>query len=195
MGRALQVGRWPLLLFFGLIFSADCQTPEVGIQICGCYPAVYEFTIDFSLTCNDQNVGGPGINQTTCLTDLRGQEDQTGADLTPVVVSSVSIFELGPNSDVIAQTINEGSFLNGSTFQYTSIIATEPELLTFDTLPRGIQLVFVGSNSENRPVVNTFGILYTNDCGVFPLIQEGQVAGWSRFVSHLLPLLVFLTIL
>ena len=88
------------------------------------------------------------------------------------------------NLDVIAQTVNTGTYLSGSTFTYTSIIATEPDMLNPDTLPRGIQLVFIGNNALNQPVVNTFAILYNNDCGVFPLLREGQVAGWSIFVSH-----------
>jgi hypothetical protein len=135
------------------------------------------------LTCDDQNVGGPGISDTTCLTELRGEDDQDDADLRPVSVGQVSIFELDQNLDVIAQTVNTGNFISGDTFRYTSIIATEPDMLNPDSLPRGIQLVFIGINELNQAVVNTFAILYDNDCGVFPLLREGQMAGWSILVS------------
>lgn len=166
-----------------LLASSITTAQDIGIDICACQPSVYEFTLDFALTCADQDVGGPGISDTTCLTELRGQENQDDADLTPVLVGQVSIFELDQNLDVIAQTVNTGNFISGDTFQYTSIIATEPDMLNPDSLPRGIQVVFIGVNEENQAVVNTYAILYNNDCGVFPLLTEGQMAGWSVFVS------------
>jgi hypothetical protein len=95
----------------------------------------------------------------------------------------ISIFELDQNLDVIAQTAKTGAFLTGSTFTYTSIIATEPDMLNPNSLPRGIQLVFIGTNALNQAVVNTFAILYSNECGIFPLLKEGEVAGWSILVS------------
>ena len=168
-----------------IVSQSVVMAQEIGLDICACQPSVYEFTLDFELTCDDLDVGGPGISDTTCLTELRGQEDQDGADLVPVTVSQVSIFELDQNLDVIAQTVKTGSFLSGSTFTYTSIIATEPDMLNPNSLPRGIQLVFIGNNAMDQAVVNTFAILYNNDCGVFPLLREGQVAGWSIFVSRI----------
>jgi hypothetical protein len=156
---------------------------EVGLDICACQPSVYEFKFDFGLTCKDLDVGGPGINDTTCLTELRGAENQEDADVVPVTVSQISIFELDQNLDVIAQTAKTGAFLTGSTFTYTSIIATEPDMLNPNSLPRGIQLVFIGTNALNQAVVNTFAILYSNECGIFPLLKEGEVAGWSILVS------------
>lgn len=168
------------LFFIGLETS---NAQEIGLDICACQPAVYEFTLDFDLTCADLDVGGPGISDTTCLTELRGEENQDDADLRPVTVSQVSIFELDQNLDVIAQTVKSGTFLSGSMFTYTSIIATEPDMLNPESLPRGLQVVFIGNNALNQAVVNTFAILYNNDCGVFPLLREGQIAGWSIFVS------------
>jgi hypothetical protein len=179
-----RMGEKSLFASIALLLLAQSVTlAQVGISICACQPSVYEFTLDVDLTCDDQNVGGPGISDTTCLTELRGIENEEDADLRPVVVGQVSIFELDQNLDVIAQTVKTGIFVSGSTFTYTSIIATEPEMLTPDTLPRGIQLVFIGINEARQAVINTFAILYTNDCGVFPLLVEGQMAGWSIFVS------------
>jgi hypothetical protein len=170
-----------LACLFLLVQSTRAQ--QIGVDVCACQPSVYEFTFDFELTCDDQSVGGAGITDTTCLTELRGEQNQEDADLLPVAVGQVSIFELDQNLDVIAQTVNTGLFLSGSTFTYTSIIATEPELLDPASLPRGIQLVFIGVNALNQAIVNTFAILYNNDCGVFPLLRVGQQAGWIIFVS------------
>lgn len=166
-----------------LFLAQSTNAQQIGVDVCACQPSVYEFTFDFELACDDQNVGGAGITDTTCLTELRGEQNQDDADLVPVAVGQVSIFELDQNLDVIAQTVNTGLFLSGSTFTYTSIIATEPDLLNPDSLPRGIQLVFIGVNALNQAIVNTFAILYNNDCGVFPLLRVGQQAGWIIFVS------------
>ncbi|GAX23449.1 hypothetical protein FisN_15Lh180 [Fistulifera solaris] len=170
-----------LACLFLLVQSTRAQ--QIGVDVCACQPSVYEFTFDFALTCDDQSVGGAGITDTTCLTELRGEQNQEDADLLPVAVGQVSIFELDQNLDVIAQTVNTGLFLSGSTFTYTSIIATEPELLDPASLPRGIQLVFIGVNALNQAIVNTFAILYNNDCGVFPLLRVGQQAGWIIFTD------------
>lgn len=156
----------------------------IGIELCACQPSVYEFTFDFNLTCDDLDVGGDGIKETTCLTELRGAENQEDADKVPSVVGTASIYELDQNLDVIAQTLKEGTFFDGSTFRYSSIIATEPGSLDPNSIPRGLQVVYVGINELGQPVVNTFVIIYTNDCGVFPLLREGQKAGWSIFVSE-----------
>lgn len=158
---------------------------EIGLDICACQPSVYEITLNFDLTCADQNVGGRGITDTTCLTELRGQENQEDSDLRPVAVGQVSIFELDQNIEPVAQTVITGNYISGSVIRYTSIISTEPQSITSESLPRGIQVVFIGINQLNQAVVNTFAILYDNDCGVFPLLRVGQRAGWGIFVSQL----------
>jgi len=183
--------RFLAAISFAFIHQSIISAQEIGLDLCACQPSVYEFTFDLDLTCDDQDVGGEGISATTCLTELRGQENQEDADLVPVSVGQVSVFELDQNLDVIAQTVNTGNYLTGSTFTYTSIIATEPDMLNPDSLPRGLQLVIIGINALNQAVVNTFAILYDNDCGVFPLLREGQQAGWVIFVSKARCLLWF----
>ena len=176
---------FPVWIALVILSVYSVQAQDIGIDICACQPSVYEFTLDFDLTCDDQDVGGPGISDTTCLTELRGQEDQEDADLRPVAIGQVSIFELDQNLDVVAQTVQTGNFISGDVVRYTSIIATEPDMLNPDSIPRGIQLVFIGINEQRQAVVNTFAILYNNDCGVFPLLREGQKGGWSVFVSQM----------
>jgi hypothetical protein len=43
------------------------DNPVVGVNICACQPATYEFILDFDLTCAEATVGGPGINDTACV--------------------------------------------------------------------------------------------------------------------------------
>lgn len=170
------------MLTLSIAFLLEGVSSQIGTSICGCQPATYTFTFNFALTCNDNSVGGPGINETACLTEIRGQEQVPNDELVPLSVQNVQIFELDQNLQVVAQTVRAGSFVDGSTFTYTSIISTMTDELNPTTLPRGIQLVTTGLNRNEDTVVNTYIILYENDCGIFPILTEGQTAGWTIFV-------------
>ena len=155
----------------------------IGTDICGCQPATYTFTFDFDLVCDDTTVEGSGINETACLTEIRGQDEVPAEDLVPLSVQNVQIFELDQDLQVVAQTVRTGPFTNGDTFTYTSIISTMTDDLNPQSLPRGLQVVITGLNSKEQSTVNTYIITYTNDCGIFPILTEGQQAGWTIFVS------------
>lgn len=173
-----------LLVFFIAWSSQIVGGQLIGTNLCGCQPATYTFTFDFDLTCDDNNVeGGPGINETACLTEVRGEDEVPDEDLIPVTVQSVQIFELDRNLQVFSQTVRTGTFVDGSNFTYTSIISTISDLENIGSLPRGLQLVITGLNSKEQSTVNTYIITYTNDCGIFPILTEGQTSGWTIFVS------------
>ena len=134
---------------------------------------------------------GPGINATACLTEIRGQDDVVpDEELVPMSVQNIQIFELDQNLQVVAQTVRVGSFVNGSNFTYATIISTRPESINPTSLPHGLQLVITGLNRNEATVVNIYIIIYTNDCGIFPILIEGQTAGWTIFVRSLVMLLV-----
>jgi hypothetical protein len=184
MARFLNGKRGVLaeLLLLLLIDSTNSQL--IGTDICGCQPATYTFTFNFSLICDDGNVKGrPGINDTACLTEIRGKDNVPSADLVPVSVSNVQIFELDQNLKVVSQTVRTGAFVDGSNFTYTSILSTMTDTLTSSDLPRGLQLAITGTNSKEESVVQTYIITYLNDCGVFPILKVGETAGWTIFVS------------
>ena len=158
---------------------------EIGIDICACQPSVYEITLDFGLVCEDLNVGGPGINDTACLIGTRLPDTENVTDLVPAQVSEIQILELDQNQDVVGQSVfTDGPFFDGDKVFYTSIVSTDPELVNSVSLPRGIQVSINGNNALNQPLLNTWGILYNNDCGIFPLLTVGQNIGWSVFVSQ-----------
>ena len=165
-----------------LVFLQRVSAQLIGTDICGCQPAFYTFTFDFGLKCTDNTVAGPGINETACLTEIRGQEEVPDDELVPISVQNVQIFELDQRLQVVAQTVRPGVFVSGSNFTYTSIISTMTDTLNPLSLPRGLQLVITGLNSNEETVVNTYIILYTNDCGIFPILTEGQTYGWTIFV-------------
>ena len=100
-----------------------------------------------------------------------------------VAVDYVDILELGQDFTVVVQENVTGGFLDGESFSYTSVIARDnggdPEI------PRVLQLNIFGVNALDQPIVNFFAIAYSNNCQTFPVLQEGNSAGWTRFVSFL----------
>lgn len=167
-----------LLLFFLLAETTFAQT--VGVDICACQPATYEFTLDFDLTCEDSTVGGPGINASACI--INTDVGQNVTDFRPVIVTNIQILELNQDFEVIAQTPISGTFVNGNTFRYTSVIAGRTADIPAVDVPRGFQLSMAGRNALEQDLVNFWLIIYNNDCGIFPIILEGQQIGWTILV-------------
>jgi len=158
---------------------------EVGIDICACQPSVYELTIRSGLTCQDNDVReNPGIQETACLVETRLSDEVSVTDFVPATVSEIQILELDQEQEVIGQTVfTDGPYFEGDSVQYTSIVESNPKNIDPSSLPLGFQVTILGNNANNEPIVNTWGILYNNDCGVFPLLEEGQTIGWTEFVS------------
>lgn len=106
----------------------------------------------------------------------------------PVAVQSIIIIELDQNLDVLIREdvfIREsipGSFENGGSFTYESIAALPGPIIIQD-VPRAIQLNVIGVNRFDEPIINVYLITFTNDCGSYPALVNGQSAGWTVFVS------------
>jgi hypothetical protein len=111
-----------------------------------------------------------------------GNEDVT--DLIPVAVQSIDVLELGQDLRVLVQEQIEGNFVDGDTFQYTSVTSIPENIGGPVDIPRAIQIDIVGVNQLGDPVINVYIIAFTNDCGSYPVLQEVQSAGWTRFVSR-----------
>jgi hypothetical protein len=155
---------------------------QVGVTVCACQPDFYEFTLDFALTCNDTDITRdmPGINDTTCRVSPVSSQNVT--DQTPVVVTSVQILELGPPPDfaILFDTTIPLNLADGGKFNYTSV-AANPQTITPETLPSGLQLSINGRNQNEQDVLNYWLIVYDNDCGIWSLLTEGQRIGWTVF--------------
>ena len=171
----------PLILStLGTLASAQ----ELGIDVCACQPSVYEITLDNSLSCNDRDVMGPGILITECLVETRLNEEANVTDFVFQTISEVQLIELDGSGSVLASTpFRDGPYFNGDVIRYTSIIRTNPDMINNQNFPRGFQAIITATNRMHQPLVNTWGILYDNDCGIFPLLSVGQKIGWSVFVS------------
>lgn len=173
-----------LLLLVAMALPAAMA--QIGTTLCACQPDTVTFDLSFSLDCDDSNVEGPGINQTACLVETRGDEDTENPF--PTVVSEVQILELDQNLQVVGQSFFTDTYFDGDSITYTSIVKTAPETIDEVTLPRGFQVSITGLNAEEETLVNTWVIIYTNDCGIFPLLEVGEQIGWSVIVR---PILLF----
>jgi len=172
---------WAVLALLNL-FLGQCSGQQVGVDICACQPDVYEFTINLEQTCGQMTIDqdDPGILETACVVNPSGQENVT--DFVPVIVTEIQVVELDQNFDVIGNLRLNGQYTTGSKFNYTSITA-RPRELNATSIPAAIQLFLNGRNAAEEDLVNFYAIVYDNDCGVWPLLTAGDLAGWTIFVS------------
>jgi len=188
-GSSLRTSGWTqsVLMMLGLLsmLVGDVEA-QIGVTLCACQPATYEMTFNFSLTEPDQDVRDDidGILESEFIISNLDQPDNETADVVPVRVSTVTILELGQSlQSIVAQTVLDDGYPDGSTFEYTSII-TNWTNLDDSTLPKGFQLVFEGENEAGEDLKQSSIVVYDNDCSIFPLLTVGQDFGWITFVSH-----------
>jgi hypothetical protein len=98
-------------------------------------------------------------------------------------VDFVDVLELGNEFEVIVQNNFTSNFIDGDSFNYTSIVASQAEVVDADKIPRVIQLNLYGLNAQNQKIVNFFAIAFTNNCFAYPVLMPGNSAGWTQFVS------------
>jgi hypothetical protein len=171
------------VLICSLLKSSSGQDDlEIGVDICYCAPNTYQFTLDFSLFCPPVNITlGDAVRATTC--QVEPFDDSTITDLVPVAVQSIDILELDQSLQVIFQEEIEGNFGDGDTFEYTSVAAIPGQVVDAADLPRAIQINIIGVNQAEETIINVYIITFTNSCGSYPVLSEGQSAGWTVFVS------------
>jgi len=149
----------------------------IDTDLCACQPSVYTFKLDFSNECTHTTVGGPGIPETACIVD------GVGSNVIPISISQVQVFELSQTLQILGSAVLTGPFFDQDEISYTSITSVnEPGTIDPQTVPRGIQVSITGINSDEELLVNTWVILYSNDCGVFPVLDIGDIIGWTEFV-------------
>jgi hypothetical protein len=169
-------------LFVGVV--AILATPamaQIGDTICACSPTVFDWTLDFSLTCADANIGvSDGIDATDCsITPFQGEV----SSLVPVNVFSVDFLELDQNGDVLNQRSSFVDLQDGDTVSYESF-SINPDLVTEVTAPKTLIVSFIARNAAREPLFMQYLITYSNSCNAFPVLVPGQQIGWTRFVSR-----------
>jgi hypothetical protein len=173
------------LAFIGILFALLTRAggQVIGDDICACSSSTYVFTFDFALTCPPVNVTqGDAVAATSCLITPFGDPDVI--DLIPVAVQSIDILELNQNTEISVQENIAGSFGDGDSFTYVSIAAFPGQITNPVDIPRAIQLNIIGVNRLDEPIISVYIITFTNDCGSYPALVNGQSAGWTVFVSE-----------
>jgi len=154
----------------------------VGETLCACQPLTYEFTLNFTQTCDtDEIEDNAGIEEASTGCNTGGEDNVT--DLIPVRLISATVLELNQIGRISKREVFPGPLFDGNSFNYTSFVATNSSAVNNVTLPNSLALFLRGRNKENQLVNNFVAIDYTNDCSVFPVLTVGEKIGWVYFVS------------
>lgn len=166
-----------------LLLLASPVQAQVGTTICSCSPPTYEFTLDFSLTCDDTRLPSPGIADFECVI----APFQTGADidLTPASVETTDFVEFDQALGRLAESSIFDQLRDGDTITYTAT-TTDPGAVTMPSVPKALKITMLAQNSVGQPLLMTWMITFTNNCNQFPVLSVGDTIGWTRFVSYLL---------
>ena len=146
------------VLCFAILKRASSQL--IGVDICACLPTTVTFRLNYTFDCDASNVAGPGINDTSCLIETRGNENVT--DYVPTSISIVEVFELNENLEVVGSSTYDEGYFDGSEITYTSIVERDPNsVASLSTLPRGFQVWLTAVNAVEQTIVNLLAITYT----------------------------------
>jgi hypothetical protein len=177
----------PLLSFIWIVLLyPSCnlytvQAQEIGVDVCGCSPFTFQFNLDFTRTCPPTNITrGDALERTSCIVSPFGAPT---TDLSPIVVESISILELDQSNNVIVEVLIDGNLMDGTSFSYTSILADPDDITSEQQIPKALQMTLNGRNQDGIILLNVFIITYTNRCGYFPVVQDGESAGWVVFTQ------------
>lgn len=160
---------------------ATPATAQIGSTICACSPSFIEFTLDFSLGCDNSTVMGPGVIDKTCSI-AANNADETASSLIPVEVFAVDISEIDQEGTVSDRQFDFVFLENESTFTYSTFISN-PDAITEETATKTLMLTLLGTNLFDQDLRMEWSITYTNACDIFPVLSSGEQIGWTRFVS------------
>lgn len=171
-----------------LISSQALAVHSQTSDTCACSPSKFQFTLDFNRTCNPTNVlidDDAGVEGLFCqIVEEPQLSTRLLADMVPVEVFAINIFELGQGKQVLKQTFLGGdTYVNGDTFTYESIVGSSGGNSTSSiSIPGGLQMVLKGRNADGVEIHNSFILIYTNLCDTVPF-TEGDSIGWAVIVS------------
>lgn len=142
-------------------------------QLLCCSDAVYTITIDLELSCQDKNIGGSGIAETTCFTSFLPNFQEEGILLESI--RKVDVYEIGPTFGLMARQTFLGPLEDGDSLEYRSLVG-----LTGYT-PNALQVVVTAETGSGTPIFNLWGITFSDSC-ILPAIDAGDQIGWTHVV-------------
>jgi len=193
--RASITGDTPFTLRYivatvGLLTAALLPYPAVAqicaAELCACQPPIIEVTLDYSMSCEDANIEvgpGTGVEKFECTT-----EADPGTDITEFVpvtrVIRFDIVEYGQNDQAVTQDGRFGfnDFPSGTKIAYSGLQSFGAPI-TRESLPKRILWTFRALNGQSKAFNFAWSITFSNDCGVFPVLSEGQIPGLGSITS------------
>ena len=155
-------------------FAAAQET--IGVDVCFCQPSNYVFTLDFALGCDDSDI----TNETTGVVEAICSDPVGVAnDPFPVLISNIIINELDRSGNSINQSNLTGTFLDGDSVEYASVLSEADVPGSVG----GLLMSLVGQNAAGDIILNSWAILYTNSCDEYPVLLAGNQIGWTVLVS------------
>jgi hypothetical protein len=175
--------------FVALLLSIlHTSNAQIGVTICACQPASYTFRFNFTNSCENTTTifpDQPGVVDVGCVESPIISGDDDGLfDLVPVQITTVEVLELDQFQVPIGGKLYKEGYTNGDEITYVSIAGTSAGIfnLTELTVPKGLQLNIAGRNKFDLDITNFWIILFSNDCGLFPVLHEGDKIGWTDMV-------------
>jgi len=175
-----------------IYFKQAVSVPER----CSCSPVAYNFTLDLSRDCTDDDLrSNPGIRVTFCTTDGI-TADVNAAKNSIIEVTSIQFVEFDASGELMVINTDDAysnnvSLSDGDSFGFASISDNlDPNLSIddqLDMLPGGVQLTIVGRaidpmTGTETMVSNRNTWSYTNECGALTM-EEGDGMGWVTLAN------------
>ena len=140
----------------------------------------FQFTLDFSKTCDDDTLAdNAGIDATLC--------EPMGGEI--ATVTSIQFLEFDTSGDLVVikqdDTLFDVSLSDGESFDFASISADLDASASLadqlDLVPGGVQLTLRGVAADGTNVMNRYTWIYTNSCEDIP-IESGDEISWVSIV-------------
>jgi hypothetical protein len=169
-----------------ILVPAPSSLPSIAPSLpCDCSPQRYRWILDFNSTCdNNRVVQGPdsGIAALDCQIYQQGGNDDSASsnstvvDLTPRVVTTVQVFELGSSLTALkSKQLRNQSLVDGDEITYDSITLDDPTVT-----PHGFFIRLVGVNDAGAEIVSQWVVRYTQQCEAL-VFRSGEQLGWTLF--------------
>jgi hypothetical protein len=164
-----------LLYFSSISQPALAQIPE---QLCACTPSVYQFRLNFSLSCDDTSFAlSPSITDIQCTTTPDVILDTSTAE-----AYNIQFVELDQNRLVLSTLTIPEPQGNGAIVTFPSYISDDNN--DEGRVPGSLQVGITARDATTSTVFQQWVLQYSNDCAsaTYPVVSEGQQIGWTSVV-------------
>jgi hypothetical protein len=163
-----------LLYLLSRTQSAYAQSPA---QLCACTPSVYQFRLNFNLTCDDTSFAlSPAITDIQCTTTPDVVLDTTTAE-----AYNIQFVELDQNRLVLSTLTIDEPQRNGAIVTYPSYISDNDDR---ERVPGSLQVGITARDATMSTIFQQWVLQFSNDCATatYPVMSAGQQIGWNSVV-------------